>query len=137
MKLLVDTNVFLDYFLKRENFEEANDFFNWCWKYRNQIYVTSISLRDIGYVARHKLHNEKLSRRIQNSVYRICFKVIGVSADAAIDSIFNNRHDYEDSLQICSANEHLLDGIVTNNVKDFKDSEIPIFTPKQLAEIPL
>ena len=134
MRILVDTNVFLDLFLKREPFiEDVRNFFKWCSSKKNQIYITSVSLRDIGYVAHKHFHNKKAARATQIAIYEACAKVIGISADSAIESLYSNVDDYEDSLIVEAAKEELLDAIVTNNKKDYELSDIPIFTPKEIV----
>lgn len=135
MRLLVDTNVFLNYLLKRESgCKEALEFFIWCRQNRNQTYVTSMSLRDIEYVAMKAFHNKKEANIILGDVYSICSKVVGVSADSAINSIYEDYKDFEDELIIQTAREELLDAIVTNNKKDFVDRGFPVFTPREIVQ---
>ena len=132
MRVLVDTNVFLDYFLKREDFDSANEFFIKCSKFKNQICVTPTILRDIEYVASRFLHNKEQARRLRDLVYSICYKVIGISAYSTIEAMYSDIEDYEDALLAEAASEYLLDAIVTNNKKDFEKSIVPAFTPKEL-----
>ena len=133
MRLLVDTNVFLDYLLRREeSWKDALRFFVWCREHKNQIFVTSMSLRDIEYVAHKITHNKDQANKILGGVYSLCSKVIGVSADSAINAIFEDYKDYEDELQIQAAKESLVDAVVTNNIKDFEYKNIAVFTPKQI-----
>ena len=135
MRILVDTNVYLDFFLKRDGFFEASkEFFKWNKANKNSIYVTSMSLRDIGYIATRFFHSNKIGKEIQQSVYCICTKVIGISADAAIDSLYSEIDDYEDSLLIDAAEEAMVDAIVTNNKKDYLKSKIPVFTPEEIIK---
>ena len=136
MRVLVDTNIFLDYLLKREGqWEDAFRFFLWCRKNRNQTYVTSMSLRDIEYIA-HKYCRDKVeANRILNGVYSLCSKVIGISADCAINAMFENYSDFEDELQVEAAKEAMLDAIVTNDVKGFENRGIAAFTPKQIIDL--
>ena len=134
MRLLVDTNVFLDYLLQREDkWQDALKFFVWCRAHHNQTFVTSMSLRDVEYVAHRLCHDKEKAAKILNGVYSLCSKVIGVSADSAINAMFENYQDYEDELQIQVAKEELLDAIITNNVKDFDNRGIAVFTPKQIV----
>ena len=77
-----------------------------------------------------------MARHILYNVYNSVTKVLGVSADSAIQAIFENG-DYEDRLQLNTAYENMLDAIVTNNIDDFKDSTIPIFLPEDLAKVKL
>ena len=136
MRLLVDTNVFVDLFARREGFEYVKLFFKYCYKKYNQTYVTSISLRDAEYILHHIFHDKDLSRKAQHNIYEMCSKVLSVSDDSSIISLdYEDSNDYEDCLLIQTAKENLLDAIVTNNIKDFKNAGIPVFTPKQLCEI--
>ena len=135
MRILVDTNVFLDYLLKRENFDDADAFFRICRKEKNRIYVTSISLRDIGYVIHQFSHNNAVAKEAQVTIYEMVSKVIGITADDAIESLYSDMADYEDSLIVESAKRETLDLIVTNNLKDFKNSDMPVLSPKQYNEI--
>ena len=136
MRLLVDTNVFLDLLLRRENgCKDALNFFIWCQKNRNQTYVSSMSLRDIEYVAHRCLHDKRKANAVLADVYSLCSKVIGISADSAITSIYEDYKDYEDELLIQAAKEEMLDGVVTNNTKDYEDRGIPVYTPKAIIEL--
>lgn len=133
MRLLVDTNVILDLLLKRgENCKDAIEFFVWCKRHKNWTYITSMSLRDIEYVAMKNFHDKKKTNSLLIDVYSLITKVIGISADSAINSIFEDYKDFEDELIIQAAKEEMLDAIVTNNVKDFQDKGMPAFTPREI-----
>ena len=135
MRLLVDTNVFLDLVLKRgDECKYALEFFIWCRQKRKQTLITSLSFRDIEYVAMKNLHDRSAVNKILGYVYSICSKVVGVSADSAITSIFENYKDYEDELIVQTAKEEMADAIITNNKKDFDNRGIPVFSPKEIQE---
>lgn len=138
MRLLVDTNVFLDIALKRdEKCKDAIYFFLWCRRHSNQTYVTSMSLRDIEYIAHRSLKDKKLAHDVLSNVYTLCTKVIGISADSAINAFYEDYKDFEDELMIQAAKEEMLDAIITNNIKDYQNSGVPVFTPKQIIEFNL
>ena len=70
MRLLVGTNVFLDLILRRgEGCKDAVEFFIWCRKNKNQTIVTSMTLRDIEYVAMRNLHDRKKVNVIYTKTY--------------------------------------------------------------------
>lgn len=135
MRILVDTNIFLDYLLDRENAEEVKKFFLYCYKLKNQLYVTTLSLRDIGYVVHHYTHNKKDALKAQMSVYQICSKILDITADDAINSLFSDMPDFEDSLQKESAERNMLDVIVTNDKKDYKDCGMAVLPLRVINEI--
>ena len=134
MYALVDTNVFLDYFFRRDN-GQSSLFFENCSKYNNKIFISSMSLRDIEYSAHRATHNKELSKKIQLSAYKISQKVLGISADSAIESLYSTLDDYEDSLLVEAAKEASLDCIITRNKKDFQGCGIPVFTPEEINNI--
>ena len=135
MRVLVDTNVFLEYFLHRENYHAVDKFFFLAALKYNQTVVTSMSLRDIGYTVHRCLHDNNKTRTIQLEVYNMVSKVVGVSADAAIDSLYSDAKDFEDALQLRAAEEAMCMAIVTFNKKDYLKANLPVFTPKEICEI--
>ena len=135
MRLLVDTNVFLDVLLKRgQAGVDSLAFFAWCREHKNQTYITSMTLRDVEYIAKKTFHDRHKANMVLGDAYSLCSKVIGISADSAISAIYEDYKDYEDELIIQAAKEEFLDAIVTNNVKDFEDRGIAVFTPKEIVD---
>ena len=135
MKVLVDTNVFLEYFLRRENYRDVDKFFLLAAMKYNQTFVTSMSLRDIGYTLHRYLHDEQKTREAQLQVYSMVSKVVGVSADAAIDSLYSDAKDFEDALQVRAAEEAMCMAIVTFNKRDYQKANIPVFTPMEICDL--
>ena len=132
----MDTNVLLDFLLKRD--KETQDslrFFVWCRKNKNQTYVTSMSLRDIEYSVHRFFHDKEKANKAITETYSLCSKVIGISADSAINALYEDYKDYEDELLVWAAKESLLDAIITNNIKDFEGRGVPVFTPKQIVSL--
>ena len=136
MRLLVDTNIFIDYFFRNdENTEQAEIFFDYCYKNHNEIYVTSMSLRDLAYVGHKFVHDNEIIKNVLLKTYGLVSKVCDTSADAAIEAIYSDNNDYEDELQIGAAQEILADAIVTNDKKGFKKAKIQVFTIKQINDL--
>ena len=92
-----------------------------------------MSLRDVEYTSHRFFHDKEKANKMLSQVYSVCSKVIGISADAAINSIFEDYKDFEDELLIQTAKEELLDAIITNNIKDFENRGVPVFTPKEIV----
>ena len=134
MRVLVDTNVFLDAILNRGPFfEDSNAFFEYFSNNGHWLYISSMSFRDIEYVLR-KVEKDPFERRKTLShIYAFVHKIIDLGADDVIDNLFDDHKDFEDGLLIESAKRNMLDAIITNNVKDFIDGDIPVFTPKDVV----
>ena len=135
MRLLIDTNVYIEHILEREKCEVARTFFKTALFRKNQLVITSMSFRDIEYLYQKKSHDRELTRRVLSNIYSTVYKVVSTTADAAIESIYNEVKDYEDSLQIVAAEESMCDAIVTFNKKDFELSKVPVFTPEEMIDL--
>ena len=135
MRLLVDTNVYLEFFLKREHHDAVFVFFQYASERRNQTCVSAMSLRDFGYTMHKYIHDNELTKKLQLQVYEMTSKVISTSADAAIESIYSEAKDYEDSLQMIAAEEAMCDAIITFDKSGFKESKLPVFTPQEICAI--
>lgn len=135
MRFLVDTNVFLDLLLDRENAINAEIFFNYCLEQKHEIYISAMTLRDAGYVANHILHDWKKSRLIQNNIYSVCTKVVSVTSDAAIESLYSDSKDYEDCVLMEAAEENMCDAIITSNLRDFQLSQIQVYSLERINQL--
>ena len=94
-----------------------------------------MSMRDFGYMMHKYLHDNDLTKKLQLQVYEMTSKVVNTSADAAIESIYNDVGDYEDSMQMIAAEEAMCDAIITFNKKDYEKSKVPAFTPQEMIEV--
>ena len=132
MKLLLDTNIYLELFLKRENYLLIKNLFFLFYRNNHETYITTQSLRDIEFILRRQLHDYKIAKLLQHKAYEITSKVISISNDTAIDALFSNFADYEDALQSFAAEESNIDAIITFNKKDYLNSNIPTFSPQEI-----
>ena len=135
MRVLIDTNVYLELFLKREKHDLVFSFFRYASEYKNQTCISAMSLRDFGYIMHKYIHNSDLTKKLQLKAYEMTSKIVNTSADAAIESIYNDIKDYEDSMQMIAAEEAMCDAIITFNKKDYEKARIPVFTPEEIIEI--
>lgn len=131
MRLLVDTNIFLDILFERPDlYEKSKNFFIVSKNNRDQIFINASSLKDIFYFAKKGSHDKKQSIRWICRIYRTVSKVIDCSANDAISALYDDG-DYEDNILRQSALRTSCDAIITRNVKDFADKDIPCLTPEE------
>lgn len=132
MRILVDTNVFIDLLLKREPFyNDGVEFIKKCRRERHEIYVNSMQFRDIEYIIRKSVDDKKTYDMLINGVYGIVNRVIPLTADDAINAIYEPGKDFEDTLLANSAESAGLQVIVSSNAKDFYPTGIRAFTLKE------
>lgn len=135
MRLLVDTNVFVDCFISRESTNISKSFITFCMKNDIELYATSMSIRDIGYVVSRHYHSKKDGILSQSRTQLMLKKIIDINSDDVINSLYGDNSDFEDSLIMESAERNMMDLIITNNIKHFRNSKIPACTPQTLMDV--
>lgn len=132
MKIFLDTNVLLDFFLRREGFDEACEILTRKYRKEDELFASSLSFSNIAYIAGKKFKGDFIYDILD--VAREMATVTRVD-QAIVDQALQLRaRDFEDALQYFSALQAEAEAIVTNNVKDFIFSTIPVLTPKQFLE---
>lgn len=128
-KILVDTNIVLDLLAKRKSFFlEAQELFTLSDKKQVRLFVSSLTFANTYYVLSQSLKIEN-SRKILRK-FKVLVDVLPMDdkiIDLSLDSEFN---DFEDAIQYYTAIENDLDLIITRNLKDYKQSTIPVLTAK-------
>lgn len=137
MRILVDTNVFLDLILQREPYYlDCIKFIEKCRKERHETYINAMQFRDLEYFIRKYAKKDETYNTLINSVYGFVNKVIGLTPDDAINAIFDPGKDFEDTLLANSAESAGIQIIVSSNAKDFYPTNIRAFTLKEFNELP-
>lgn len=124
IRVLVDTNVILDWIMVREpNATNAKHVMEQCLFGQVQGYITSHSLTDIFYILRKDYSVEKRKQLLQ----LLCenMNVIPETRQTILHAL-NRRewNDIEDALQMQCAKEARVEYIITQNIKDFRTSEV-------------
>lgn len=133
MKLLLDTNIVLDYLGVNIGFsEEAKDVIQ-CAIVEDAIEIISASqVTDIYYVAKKRLNAEKALELLEG--LQTYIKIVPVT-DIEINKAIQRRwKDFEDAVQYSVAETNNVDIIITRNGKDFEENTIPCMTPKEFLE---
>lgn len=135
MRVLFDTCIIIDYLLNRKNLsEDAKKVIIPVVENTLYGFITVKSLMDIYYIIRKYLHDENKTRDIINTLLDSFVLLDSTKADA-IKALVSNCHDYEDALMIETAKSYDMDYIVTRNIKDYKNSSIPVIIPNKLHSI--
>lgn len=135
LRILVDTNVLLDYLLCRSPYDQA----------AKEIVVASKQRRVSGCIAAHSVSNiffilrkvfsvEERRKLLQN----LCelFEVEGIDKAKILYALADETFsDFEDCLQKECAVAFQADYIVTRNCDDFKGSRIPCIEPGELCKM--
>ena len=128
MKIFVDTNVFLDLILKRENFHDALLVFNAVEKNLFSGVILDITIVNIDYIAKKQIKDIKDFIRIVNAN----FSVTGVSNEMILQALEVKNGDFEDTLQYLSAKNHECDCVITND-KNFYKAELETLSSNEFV----
>lgn len=135
MRVLVDTNVFLDILYNREELvENSKAFFNLARMKRDQIYVAATTIKDLAYFIKKSLHDDAKTNDKLVSIFTKIGKIVGVSADDAINALYEDG-DYEDNVLAFVCESNMCDAIITNNKKDFIGKNVVAITPAEYLKI--
>lgn len=131
MKVLIDTNVILDYALIRHPFYDlADSIFALIEQKQIEGYVGASTFSDLFYILR-KPRGNKWTLDFLRGLANLC-QIVPVNS-AIIEKALNKPYkDFEDDIQYHSAVSHNLDALVTRNSNDFLVDSIRILTPEQL-----
>lgn len=128
-KIFIDTDVVIDFFTDREPHAiPASQLFELNEQGEVIIYLSALSINNIYYVTRKFLGHHKTLEVVETLTEMT--EIIGTTKSEVIQALKNDFSDFEDSVQYASAMTiDGLDAIITRNTKDYRDSEIAVFTP--------
>lgn len=127
--LFLDTNVLLDFFLKREGFEYARRILYLSYEHSCVLYVSSLAFSHIAYIMRKVAKGDALYEILET--LREMVHIIAVDDTIISNAIHLRANDFEDAIQYFSAKKMNVNCIVTNNVKDFTFSDLEVLKPAE------
>lgn len=132
-KILIDTNIVLDFALQRHEFgEDAKRLMLFIAKNKLIAFVTASSITDIYYVLRKAKGHKDSIGFLKNFIKLI--KVTGVNEEIIIEALNSNMLDFEDAVQNETAKQNDIATIITRDKKDFEGSGLEVYTPGEYIE---
>ena len=135
LALLIDTNILLNYLTNRDDpyLEQSIEIVGMCASGECTGYIAFHTLSILWYVLRKR--SDSIRRQNLKDIREI-FTIATASQSEIIDAIEKDSFaDFEDCLQDKCAKDVGVDYIVTCNVKDFENSEIPAITPDDFIKM--
>ena len=129
-KIFLDTNVILDFLLDREPFvDDIEAVINHALLSNVSVCVSPVTVTTVNYVVGRIEGKLQARNKIGKILELITVEELGpVEIERAQDSTFK---DFEDAVQNFCADRAGHRIIITRNTKDFRESELAIFTPKE------
>jgi len=133
-KVFIDSDIILDVATGRKPFvENSTRVLSLVEDGKALGMISSNSVTNIYYILRKLSSSEKAKDFIRSIVsFLSVTAVIHSNIIQAIDSGFS---DFEDAVQYYSALTHQCSYIVTRNIDDYKESDIPVLEPKEFIAL--
>lgn len=134
-KILIDTNVILDYLLEREPyFENAKQVVISCVEGKVKGCIAAHSIPNMFFILR-KDFTAKERREVLTNLCSI-FDVEGIDKSKLLSGLSNEDFsDFEDCLQMECAKAYEAEYIVTRDVSDYATSEIKAIEPEDYLKL--
>lgn len=129
-KVLLDTDVLLDFFIDRKPFSDHTaQVLNLCEEKKIAGYTTPVIIANTYYLLRRTAKHETVIDKL-NQLLNI-IDIVKMDRKVVVKALNSNFKDFEDALQNFSAVENRkIEIILTRNIKDFKNSDLAILTPE-------
>ena len=101
----------------------------WQW----QRIISSNCVANIYYILRKAGGNSQARKFISTIVKYIT--VITIDHKNVLEALKSKFSDFEDALQYYSAIEHQCEYIITRNIEDYKNTEIPVLLPEEFIRM--
>lgn len=129
-KVLIDTDVILDFFFDRKPFsDDTAKILILCENHKIKGFVTPIMISNMYYLLRKTATHQKIIEKLKMLLQII--DVIITDKKAVEEALNSEFKDFEDALQNFSAhNTNEIKIIITRNIKDYKTSKLSVMTPE-------
>jgi predicted nucleic acid-binding protein len=134
MKILFDTNVILDLLLARQPFDvPTTQLVAKVEQHEITGYLCATTVTTIHYLSTRQLAKQQATIAVEN-LLRL-FDVAAVSRQILTSALTLSFRDYEDAVLHEAARAAGVDAIVTRNLGDFAQAQLPVYEPLALVAI--
>jgi predicted nucleic acid-binding protein len=129
-KVLIDTDVILDFFFDRDPYAEfATGILNLCEENKIKGFTTPVIICNVYYLLRKSAKHEIIIEKIKQLLNII--DIVKMDKEVVLGALNSEFKDFEDALQNFAAIENgKIKIILTRNIKDYRKSDIAILTPE-------
>ena len=127
MRIFIDTNILIALLIKRNPYySSVARIFDIALKRKDAIVISNLSIINAHYVVKKIAGVEESALR--TALHNICTscEIAPLAVGATVKSLVSAFKDFEDGVQYFSALANNCEIIVTNNLKDFKLSSLPV-----------
>lgn len=133
-KILIDTDVIMDFFLDREPFSEnAAKILSLCEKKEVLGFVTPLIISNVYYLLSQKAKQDKVTDKLKSLL--LIIDILIMDKNIIVSALNSDFKDFEDALQNYAAEINgEVNVIITRNTKDYKKSNLAVMNPKEFLD---
>ena len=130
-RILIDTDVILDFFFDRKPFSENSArILTLCHTGKITGYMTSVIISNTYYLLRKTASHEKVVDKLKQLLSFT--DILTTDKSIIINALNSGFSDFVDAIQNFSAeSSNKINVIVTRNTKDYKVSSLSVFSPEE------
>lgn len=134
MRVLIDTNIVLDFLQEREPFvDNAARLFNRVDAGDIEGFIAATTITNIYYIIRNAAGKSVAQDAVAQMLSDL--NICAVDSEVLEQALALNFEDFEDAVQYACAIVHRVDAIITRDVSGFLNSEIPVILPEDINTI--
>jgi len=130
-KILIDTDVILDFLFDRKPFSEsASKILSLCETREITGYITPVIISNVYYLLRQTAKHEKVIEKLTLLVSFL--EILIIDKGVILRALNSGFKDFEDALQNFSAEQSAeIEIIITRNIKDYRNSTLSVMLPDE------
>ena len=130
MKIFIDVNVFIDVMTKRSGWAESLRVLNLARRSQEIESWTSMLTLPLLYFFRRRVVDETTARADAQAILK-GLRLVVLSQPILDRALASAGPDFEDNIQLASAESVAANHLITRNKKDFDTSRITVLTPEE------
>ena len=132
-RVLIDTNIVVDFFLKLPEFFDAADMIFQAVRDRKIVGCLSASVvTDLYYILGRRV-NEQYARDVVEVIYT-AFRILTIDRRLIREALDAPMDDFEDAVQAVTAKKIGVTAVVTRDKKGFINSGLQVYSPEEFLD---
>lgn len=133
-RIFLDADIVMDFLARRVPFHQfADEVFNLSDQGKVDLVISSLTFSHVHYVLAKQIGKEKARQTLKQ--FKVLVTVANIG-DRVIDlALSSDFKDFEDGIQYYAALEMKCSMMLTRNLKDYKQAQIPVMTAESYIKL--
>ena len=133
--IFIDINILMDVFAERKPFfKNSLKIYMLGSEKKLNLFTSSNTITTLHYLLKKVISEDKTRQVLENIIENV--DVIPIDKNIIKKSLKSKHKDFEDAIQITAAQSiNTMDCIITRDFKDYKFSEIDVFSPDEFLNL--